>query len=390
MSSNGQFKTQPIRSLKDSCTATQGISFYCKETIYNWFLNNADYKAYAKMSLENTDLNIDNLYDSDRALELIQNIIRKKSEFYKKKLEFDKISTRDFEKNCSLVIREIQKFVGEEMKFCQLHDEEQEIELEIEQEQEKEVERPKRLDPVSPFLHKDVEAFVKSNVFDNKLNVFVHLPESLKDSSFYEKIQSKAWSQEIFTTVDFTRTVKTSIISGDDFLRPPRWIAKGPNTKIVILSGYEANLLKPYFFRNSVSLILLIPRTRQDQLKLFCTNDIDLSPTEIEELSVFAGSQYFNDTTEQEAYLNFISFCPNPRTAHQQSCFELDMIQKTGFVPAKNREIVFQESQKYPLSAFETDPTNLICKLSEVRAYGVISRFAHHLLVLLKGRKPLN
>ena len=48
---------------------------------------------------------------------------------------------------------------------------------------------------------------------------------SLKDSSLRKMIQPHAWSSLLYTTEDFTQTVERCNITGDDFLRPPRWVA---------------------------------------------------------------------------------------------------------------------------------------------------------------------
>ena len=112
--------------------------------------------------------------------------------------------------------------------------------------------------------------------------------------------------------------------------------------------------------------------------------------TLIEQLCVFAGSQYFDTWEEQQAYLSFIGYCPSPRTPLQQECFERNLILKNGFVHAINREKVFEESQgRYEISKFNEDPIELIQKLVEIRNFGVVSKFAHHLLILFRGRRPI-
>ena len=372
--------------------ASQGLSFYRRESIRSSFEGVGEYKKYADHSVENENLDITNLYDPDRIYNYMKDIISQRADVISGKLKIEPQYSRSFLKCTRNILSNLEQFVGLEKKHSQLHDEEQEVELEVEQEQETEVQRPKELVKFSPTLDNCVVKFVRTGILDNSTKKFVHLPLSLKDSSIFKKIQAYAWSPLLYTSEDFTNTV-TKNIHGDDFLRPPRWVAvrqDKANLIIVILSAFEAGMLKSNFKENCVSLIMLIPRVRQKQLKLFTEFNNIVPQTLLEQLSVFAGSQYFDTWEEQEAHLSFIGYCPGPRTPLQQECFEKKFILKNGFVPAQRRDQVFQESRElYENSKFKEDPIDIVQKLVEIRNYGIVSKFAHHLLILLRGRKPI-
>ena len=76
------------------------------------------------------------------------------------------------------------------------------------------------------------------------------LIDSVNESSLKNILQPFAWSDKLFVTRDFTKTITNSLNEIDDYLRPPRWFSiygKDENTIIVFLSAYEANELFAHF-----------------------------------------------------------------------------------------------------------------------------------------------
>ena len=371
--------------------ATQGILYYRRESIRKAFAINNNYKKYSEDSSDILKLDIDSLYDKDRTSQYIKDIINNKIQDLLKRIP-DKKYHKDFLDNSLQIEKKIRKFVDTVEKFSQLHDEEQEVELEQEQEQEIEKEKPREQEATKPRINQHVTEFVAKGIFNNQAEAFVRLPLSLKNSSLSSIVQKEAWDNNLFTTNDFVNTVSTRIISGDNFLRPPRWIAKQNinDLKIVILSGFEANALRFNFSKLNTSLMMLMPKVKQDQERIFYLDDSRISQGLLEQLSLFNGCKYFDKFEEQEEYLNFIGYCPKPRSAHQQEYFDRELIQKHGFVPRVNRDNVFQENDRFGLhSKFEDDPADLIIKLAEIRSYGVVSKYAHHLMILRNGIKPI-
>ena len=374
--------------------ASQGVSFCRKEVIRMRYAQYRNAKEFGETSVEKEDLDISSLYNPDRISDYIKNIIARKTETTRKKLKIEPHFIEKFNNRTRDIFTNLEKYVATEKKYSQMHDDEQEqeVEFEVEQEQERIKERPKELQKAMPRLEDCVIKFATYGILDQFSSKFMHLPLSIRESSIFPKIQPKAWSPALFTTEDFSKTV-TKNIFGDDFLRPARWVAftrAAGNLKVLVLSGFEANELKYLFNDSCVSLMMLIPRVRQGQLASFSTFRNNIPQSLLEQLSVFAGSQYFDNWFEQEAYLNFIGYCLNPRTEPQQGYFEIGLILKNGFVPEENRARVFGNSDGVnEFSMFKEDPLEIIQKLAEIRNYGIISKFAHHLLILLRGRRPI-
>ena len=56
----------------------------------------------------------------------------------------------------------------------------------------------------------------------------------------------------------------------------------------------------------------------------------------------------------------------------------------------EHREKVFKRNRElFEISKFNEDPIEIIQKLAEIRNYGIVSKFAHHFLILLRGRRPI-
>ena len=135
---------------------------------------------------------------------------------------------------------------------------------------------------------------------------------------------------------------------------------------------------------------MILPRTRQNQKRLFYFQkyEKEVSLSLLEQLFVYSGSIFFNNKQEQSEYLSFVGYCPNPRTESEEKHFENRLISKNGYVPRENRLIVFGSRQNK--SKFESDPSNLILKLAEIRNFKYIPESAHHLKIFKEVQKPFN
>ena len=56
-------------------------------------------------------------------------------------------------------------------------------------------------------------------------------------------------------------------------------------------------------------------------------------------------------------------------------------------MPIENREVVFGSNENRCL--FEKDPSEFITKLIELRNYALVPNSAHHLIIFLNGKNPL-
>lgn len=135
---------------------------------------------------------------------------------------------------------------------------------------------------------------------------------------------------------------------------------------------------------------MILPRSRQFQNRLYyfrkCEYQVSLNL--LEQLFAYSGSIYFLNREEQSAYLLFLGYCPNPRTNLEEKHFENNLISKNGFVPKKNREIVYGKNRN-KVSMFENDPSNLIMKLAEIRNFKYIPDTAHHLKIFKEIQRPI-
>ena len=154
----------------------------------------------------------------------------------------------------------------------------------------------------------------------------------------------------------------------------------------MVLSAFEANEFLAFVNPLKVSFIMYMPRNRPEQLQLFSLDSVNVDQRLVQQINVYAGSGYFSECEEVEAYLKFIGYCPGPRKELQQKFFDEELIEKNGYVCKKNREKVFETQND--LSEFEEDPGDVIMKLVEIRNYGLVSKYSHHLDILLRGKRP--
>ena len=363
--------------------AVHGLSSYRRESIFQDYLIDLNIKNYSTNTREYDVVDLVKLYDGNRIDTDLNLIIKKIDDAIQKKLTNS--SALDFFKNNSRnIIDKLNQYVRNVKTFSGCLEEEQELEMEIEKQEEKVVERPPCAEPLENKLELDVFNFVKSGIFNKNSNSFIALPNSLDKCSLKELLQHNAWSNQVFTTRDFSKTIKENI-DIDSYLRPPRWLCYNQHLNVIlIMSDYETNELLPFLKSSQYNTFaLILPRIRQNQKRIISFSNIQIPSKILEQIFIYAGSLYFNNKEEETNFLTFISYYPSPRN---QMCSAL--VNKNGYVELKNRKNVFQNiKEEVNLSRFDKDPNDLLIKLYELRNYGVIPKSSHHLKILLRGKK---
>ncbi|KAJ3086282.1 hypothetical protein HK102_013328 [Quaeritorhiza haematococci] len=330
------------------------------------------------------------------------------------------------------VIQKCSTYVPIAKRYAQLLGEEQEKELEQELEEIRQVQRPGSETPYMPTLP---EALVRLAMFD-ELNLlsgeFLPLPDALQHTTLWPLVEVAAWSSKIFVTRNFVTVIERRSNSNiDEFLRPVRWMitltrhggenlrstSSSPgrlstsslrgrftgetNVMVVLISPFEANHLKPLFAGRpttaSARLHMFAPRIRTHQQTLFAdrslilpsppsTIRIQIPPPLIAQLSVFSSSLFFETPIEQEAFCDFLGFCPRPRTSEEQQVFERGHMQQDGYVPRPARKRVRLSLQQ---CGFDANPSRLVMKLIDLRNYTEAPSCTHVGRILRAGVRPL-
>ena len=300
--------------------------------------------------------------------------------------------TSQLETNKNLIIVKIENYVAEETRYANFLDDETEIELETEQEQEQELElyRPGLVEPCEPQLELDVIQFLRNSYFKKSSNCFMHLPESLKNTSVYKMIQKEAWSPNLYVTKDFFRTVKYE--KDDDYLKIPRWMVfSSTDNKIVFISGFELNeFIREFnseYFSSRLKFCAYMARTRPKQERLFDLNrsSLNISNYNVEEIGVYSGALYLKDEKELEAYLSFLGYCPRPRNEKEERLFEMGFISDIGYVKNDNARLELGLVS----CRFKKDPMGIVKKLAEIRNFKLVPDSSHHVQICKNGTKPL-
>ena len=364
----------------------QGLSLYRREAIWSDFKEDHLIKEYAENTIENDCIELKKLYGFDRLEDRIANVIEKKTELLSRNLSKISSCNELFENKSEKIKTTLNQFVKNQITYSHLLEEEQELELEIEQEEEKELERPALATPYkNRSIDIDVKNFVELGIFNENSESFLPISKSLNESSSKKILEPNAWSNQLFVTRDFTRTVQ-AIDEIDDYLRPPRWFCIN-KTIILFLSDYETNELFDYFNPKETALATLLPRLRENQERIISFPPLSVPKDLMEQMAIFAGSLFFNNNDEQSEFLSFTGYCPSPRDDVQQKLFDDAVINQNGFVSLQNRSKVFGNTK---LSKFKDDPCDLLTKLYEIRNYGIVPTSVHHLKIFRSGKRIPN
>lgn len=277
---------------------------------------------------------------------------------------------------------------------------EKELELEIELEEIREVQRPQIRVPVEPKFNKMLRTFLNGG--DNQWRIFQQLvaenvikplPYILQRSRLFPiiKPELKAWDTNLWVTQDFLSVVQLNEGDTDDeYLRPIWWIVRvnADNQRhqqadtFIVISPFECNKLITRFRANSghSTLHMFSAKLSESQSKLIndgalqmpaSATDATIPLNTIAQLSMFAGSMYFDSREEESAYCSFMGIIPKPRTAEQDQAFELGYINDSGYVPQRNR-IHLPEL----MCRFEENPDRIALGIIE-RRRGVSCKRSH-------------
>ncbi|KAJ6635827.1 hypothetical protein Bhyg_14413, partial [Pseudolycoriella hygida] len=245
-------------------------------------------------------------------------------------------------------------------RFTQSFEEEQEKELEHELEEQRHVERPPPAKAVTPVFNELLNNIIRSGATSQSFRKIqmtkcvMTLDESLLKKPLYaaHKDDPSPWLNNLYVTRDFMNVVKND--NSEDYLRPVWWIARIFHREgediFLLLSSFEADLLLP-LFRKSDRAILMSYRPRLSQLHSNLLHDthlrvsnFNMNPDDLigldeeVQISMYSGSMYFKNASEQNAYCSFMGLIPNPRTSEIQKAFEDGFIDPNAFVPVENRQ----------------------------------------------------
>jgi hypothetical protein len=365
--------------------AVNGLSSYRRDAIFQDYKRDLDLKNYTKKTTQQDLVDLIELYDDNRIDTNLISIIKDMDNAIQKIL-IKSSSLNFFKKNSAKIIHKLDEFVQNLKAFITSYfNEEQELEMEIEKHEEKEVEESPCAEPLENELELDVLRFVLEGEYNRNSKSFISLSNSLDESSLERLMHHKAWSDQVFTTKDFSKTVEKND-NTDSYLRQPRWLCYNQDLNVIlIMSEYETNKLLPYVKGSKYnSIALLLPRCRKNQKRIISFSNIEIPSYLLEQISIYAGSLYFNSKEEEENFLSFISFCPSSNNPPY-----LSLINKNGYVGEKFKKTIFKNIKEENLSKLysESDPSEMIIKLYELRNYGVIPKSSHHLEILLRGKK---
>lgn len=348
--------------------ATQGTSFYRRADVLNR-RQTLSLTDVGDGCTENDAMSLMEMYGREMHSETIGDIMHRQ-----RCLMLDHVYNQPtFLQATDTVIDHCKRYVSHLTRFANLMDEEQERELETEKEDERQVERPPPAKPLRPSLSLQLSNLMNSNMDDevpfNNDAGLRPVGEDLRNTSLDGHFESNAWSKHLYCTRDFTRVVES--VRGqceDNFLRPVRYVAV-TNRNMVLLSAFEANELLPYFRCSGIRarLHMFLPRKRPNQSTLFNDASVVLPPIQptpstteplpltlpllhqqqqqhlqslLTQLSVFAGSAYFETEEERDGVCAFLGLCLAPRTREQQEAFDGRLISPSGFVSADSRHLL--------------------------------------------------
>lgn len=244
-------------------------------------------------------------------------------------------------------------------------------ELEYELEENRQVYRPKTQKPYKPYFNKILRRLFHADRFDETFeqlkanNSIQLLPQALKNTKLFEdsciRHNLDAWENNLWVTKDFRSVVQLNMDDNhDEFLRPVWWVVRvhskdhqqqqqrAAKDTFVLISPYECNELMPQFrngFRYS-TLHMFSAKLSPTQSTLINNPALQIPPDAaarpvpmrtIVQLTMFAGSMYFENAEEETEYCNFMGIIPSPPTDEQAET--LKSISATcGYIPTSERE----------------------------------------------------
>lgn len=310
--------------------------------------------------------------------------------------------------NSDFVLETLQKYIPNVTRFSQLLDEEQEKELEYELEEQREVQRPSKAYPAEPKLNGELNDFLTHGLKDlkyfnqliNKKRI-MNVPMALQNTNLWTDANNneKKWGNDIYVTADFMNVVVTQSDKADEFLRPVWWMVSANssdptnNQVLILMSPYEVNNFLPIFRENaSTTLHMYSPRLNPDPyvntmfnckaLQVpFHPHSMNIGGLIESQLSVFAGTIYFENKLEQENYCTFLGIIPSPFSQKYQKAFDRGQITFNGFVPPRFQNICKKIEKNCP---FSKNPDKLVRGIIE-RRHGFLPKNSHVSKIVIEG-----
>jgi hypothetical protein len=247
--------------------------------------------------------------------------------------------------------------------------EEQERELATEIEEERQIEKPSRMKPHRPSLHRDVKRFVMTGEILQESDGFRPAFMALRDSNVARRLDLDQFRREILVTEDFVHTVKREgrKYVSDQYQRPVQWIVTGfkgtsdsPVEHMVVFSPWEVNKLLPDIRQSrAVAIHMYAPRPNltfrsMEDLTMYTIPALPVgwvAPRRlILQLNLFAGQLYLRSYSEYTELCGFLGLAYEANTSNETD------IGIDGFVGMSNtnHDCVFTESPVPFLKALVT------------------------------------
>lgn len=318
--------------------------------------------------------------------------------------------------NGDQIVKILEKYIPETERYTQLLDEEQEKELEHELEEQREVHRPGKSTPMVPAINDTLKLLFKYGLNNNTIKTFkslknnneiLHLPYGLEKTTMWTIAQKDSWGRKIYVTKDFNSVIIKNQAKDkeDEFLRPVWWIVSINSSVdyhcgspiLLVLSPHECNHFISIFRSSDVNstLHMYSPRTQMYQSLLINNKKLQMPLLKevkcidygyLSELTLFAGSIYFDSKEEQDAYSSFLGMIPRPRSTEHQKAFDDQLITSNGFVSPENRHI---SSELSNWCKFNGNPDQLVVKIAETRV-GFLPCESHVSLLVNESKKRFN
>ena len=357
-------------------------------------------KKFGRECITIDSIPLQEMYGRERQEQTIADLIRDWSLQRLNKKEISKYDEDFIEK----IYQKCKKYVGNIKTFAQLLSEEQERELEAEAEEEKFTERPPPFTAHIPTFNNAILRFFNAPQANisvlTHVNIMFPLSYYFRDSNIITPNLRKVYEHDsrLFCTNEFCITV-TDRRQPDSALRSPSWCMitrkndRSGIDSIVLLAPHEANELMKSRNSSLVSLHRFISRTTPHQSLLIENESIsvplipfkqgekeDLKKLAIE-LSLFAGSLYFQEISDPKLYFDeqkltaaYLGVCPRPFSNEEECAFENGKIKQNGFILPYYRRYCNSNNNNNNNSSFKAEPHEFVAGLFKIR--GSINNYA--------------
>lgn len=335
---------------------TGALNYTKKSAAHKMFENDANLEKLYKQCVDDDYVKLSAMYGEKEEAALTRITYHKFS-----KLAYDCKDrvVRDFVEQIKRQVDDkLDKQAPNVTRFTHALDEEQEKEFEQETEEQTQVERPTDAKAAEPNFDMRLDLLMRNGIgstfnamkADRTLRSIV---TSLSGTKMFELCENNddAWADHLFVTKDFRTVVDEQSQMIDDFMRPVCWIAciKNPAAKdiLILLSSFECDRLLTTFKQSTnATLFMYRPRLSNSHCNLIHKPKLQLTGMETTntihiqdeaQIGAYAGSMYFSDEVEQNAYCRFLGLVPRPWTPEEQNANKDGIIDENGFVPKRKR-----------------------------------------------------